>query len=149
MERLATEITRAENRKQPLAWQTIQQWENKKSAPNRKRIALVCELLGIDQTTWSFVNPTIETGPAINDNVVAMERIEGRPLSLQDILISLGREMEKLDAPLRAAAAQLVMHICQQPEQAAQTAQRIIAMIGVTGNQEAQRSTSSPAYGRA
>lgn len=45
MEDFADKITKAEGRAKPLAWQTIQQWENGSSAPNRKRLQLVARLL--------------------------------------------------------------------------------------------------------
>jgi transcriptional regulator with XRE-family HTH domain len=48
MERLAKEISDAEGLAKPLAWQTIQQWENGASAPKRTRMALVKRLLGLD-----------------------------------------------------------------------------------------------------
>lgn len=51
---LAEEITKAEQRAQPLAWQTIQQWERepsasttkKSTAPSRRRLEIVAALLG-------------------------------------------------------------------------------------------------------
>lgn len=47
MERLAKEISEAEGLAKPLAWQTIQQWENGTSAPKRTRMALVRRLLDL------------------------------------------------------------------------------------------------------
>lgn len=52
---LAAEVSQAEGRTRPLSWQTVQQWERepdsssstkKSTAPSRKRIELVANLLG-------------------------------------------------------------------------------------------------------
>jgi transcriptional regulator with XRE-family HTH domain len=51
MERLAKEISDAEQLTKPLAWQTVQQWENGTSAPKRTRMALVRRLLRLDEPT--------------------------------------------------------------------------------------------------
>lgn len=48
MERLATEVSKAEKTKKILAWQTVQQWERGKSAPKRTRLSTVARLLGVD-----------------------------------------------------------------------------------------------------
>lgn len=45
MQQLAAEVTQAEGLAKPLTWQAVQQWENGKSAPSRKRLALVASLL--------------------------------------------------------------------------------------------------------
>lgn len=48
MEDLAAEVSRHEGLAKPLAWQTVQQWENGGSAPRRKRMQAVADALGID-----------------------------------------------------------------------------------------------------
>lgn len=45
MEQLAAEVSTAEGLVKPLAWQTVQQWENKASAPRRKRLEIVAQVL--------------------------------------------------------------------------------------------------------
>lgn len=47
MERLAKEVSEAEGLAKPLAWQTVQQWENGTSAPKRTRMEVVQRLLKI------------------------------------------------------------------------------------------------------
>jgi transcriptional regulator with XRE-family HTH domain len=46
-ERLAEEVSRLEGLSKPLAWQTVQQWENGVSAPARKRLPFVAAALGL------------------------------------------------------------------------------------------------------
>lgn len=48
MERLASEVSKAEELKKPLSWQTVQQWENGASAPKRTRMEVVRRLLALD-----------------------------------------------------------------------------------------------------
>jgi len=48
MERLAEEVSRAEDLAKPLSWQTVQQWESGNSAPKRTRMAVVQRLLDIE-----------------------------------------------------------------------------------------------------
>ena len=43
---LADRVSEREGLARPLTWQTVQQWE-KKTAPKRKRVQIVAELLGI------------------------------------------------------------------------------------------------------
>ena len=45
-ERLASEVSKREGLTKPLAWQTVQQWENGVSAPTRKRLPFVAQALG-------------------------------------------------------------------------------------------------------
>ncbi len=45
MQDLALRVSEKEGRKKPLSWQTIQQWENGKSAPTRSRMPFVAEVL--------------------------------------------------------------------------------------------------------
>ncbi len=47
MDRLAEEISRLEESPKALSWQTIQQWENGTTAPKRKRLEVVAQLLGM------------------------------------------------------------------------------------------------------
>lgn len=44
--KLAAEVSKAEDLKSPLAWQTIQNWESGRTAPKRTRLATVASLLG-------------------------------------------------------------------------------------------------------
>lgn len=46
-ERLAEEVSAIEKLSKPLTWQTVQQWENGKSAPLRKRLPHVAKALGV------------------------------------------------------------------------------------------------------
>lgn len=46
-ERLALEVSEREGLDKPLAWQTVQQWENGVSAPARKRLPFVAAAMGI------------------------------------------------------------------------------------------------------
>jgi SOS-response transcriptional repressor LexA len=46
MEQLAAAISTREGLVKPLAWQTVQQWENGTSAPRRKRLEVVAQVLG-------------------------------------------------------------------------------------------------------
>lgn len=45
--KLAEEVSAREGLAKPLAWQTVQQWENGVSAPARKRLSFVAEALGL------------------------------------------------------------------------------------------------------
>jgi phage repressor protein C with HTH and peptisase S24 domain len=48
MEKLADEVSKAEGRKVPLSWQTVQQWEKEGGpAPNRRRLPHVAAVLGV------------------------------------------------------------------------------------------------------
>lgn len=47
LERLAEEVSKREELAKPLAWQTVQQWENGVSAPARKRLPFVAAALGM------------------------------------------------------------------------------------------------------
>lgn len=46
-QQLAAEVSRLEGLVKPLTWQTVQQWENGKSAPKRARLEHVAEALGV------------------------------------------------------------------------------------------------------
>lgn len=46
-EDLAKHVSEAEGLKKQLAWQTVQQWENGRSAPARKRLGYVADLFGV------------------------------------------------------------------------------------------------------
>lgn len=46
-QQLAQAVSEREASGKPLSWQTVQQWENGKSAPKRKRLPIVMQLLGI------------------------------------------------------------------------------------------------------
>lgn len=46
MELLAAKVSDAEGLAKPLTWQTVQQWE-KATAPKRKRLEIVANLLGL------------------------------------------------------------------------------------------------------
>lgn len=67
MERLAEEVSRAENLAKPLSWQTVQQWERGNSAPKRTRMEVVTKLLGIDtgHSTPALFNESTEGGYAV------------------------------------------------------------------------------------
>lgn len=47
MEELASQISNEEGLAKPLAWQTVQQWENGTTAPKRKRLEIVAKLLSL------------------------------------------------------------------------------------------------------
>lgn len=47
-QQLADRISELEELKKPLSWQTVQQWENGKSAPKRSRLAFVAMALGVE-----------------------------------------------------------------------------------------------------
>lgn len=63
MEKLAQEVSDAEGLAKPLTWQTVQQWEDGKSAPKRTRMELVKRLLKIE--------PAGVTPPALQDPEMA------------------------------------------------------------------------------
>ena len=46
-ERLAEEVSKLEQLPKPLAWQTVQQWENGKSAPQRTRLPYVAKAMNL------------------------------------------------------------------------------------------------------
>lgn len=76
-ERLAAEVSKREGLPKPLAWQTVQQWENAKSAPARKRLPFVADALGIsvDELNARAMGQEFPTKPA-------------HPLSLPDVKLS-------------------------------------------------------------
>jgi phage repressor protein C with HTH and peptisase S24 domain len=66
MEKLASEISTAEGLAKPLAWQTVQQWENGTSAPKRSRMKVVAQLLGLqDDEAPALFSESTEGGYAI------------------------------------------------------------------------------------
>lgn len=54
-QRLADEVSKREGLSKPLAWQTVQQWENGVSAPARKRLPFVAEALGLTLDSLSIL----------------------------------------------------------------------------------------------
>lgn len=147
MERLALEINAVEGKKKPLAWQTIQQWENGNSAPKRLRLATVAQVLGVDFSSGTLIAATPEASTA----VVAMSPVPsyGPPPvpqqpTLYSIVLSLGAAIAGADAAARQAVGGLLQHMCLHPEQAELTARRIVAVMGVPGNEVPPRSIVSP-----
>lgn len=147
MEQLAGEISKAEGLKKPLAWQTVQQWENGKSAPKRKRLAIVQQVLGVDLGAIAVppgsgqTSTTGEEPPTYRLNAEAYAALTSPVLRS---LINFGAVMQKQDVATRDATASLMVHLCRHPEDAETIAQRIVALISVTGNTGAQRFINSP-----
>lgn len=73
--RLAAEVSKAEVRKTPLRWQTVQQWE-KETAPKRTRLAAVAAALG---TTPAKLLSGADAAPASFDDLTGHE---GRVVTL-------------------------------------------------------------------
>lgn len=67
MRQLAEAVSRAEGQAKPLAWQTVQQWESGVSAPKRKRMAIVAQLL-------ELVELDGDDAPAQPDDVLKFSR---------------------------------------------------------------------------
>jgi transcriptional regulator with XRE-family HTH domain len=59
---LADRISALEGNAKPLAWQTVQQWENGSSAPKRSRLPFVAQALGIPTSTLQGTEDTALTG---------------------------------------------------------------------------------------
>lgn len=74
-ERLAAEVSELQGLKKPLAWQTVQQWENGKSAPTRKRLPYVARALGCTPEDLAFPT-TIESPSSPGDADTAKQ---GKP----------------------------------------------------------------------
>lgn len=152
MERLAEEVSRLEGLKKPLAWQTVQQWENGNSAPKRKRLAIVLQALSIDPAATTTSEPYSPTAPGQALKAEDTPRAQSNPVknganigaSVKALLIELGSILLQQDVAVRDATASLVAHLCRHPEDAATLASRISALLSVPGNIEAQRSTNSP-----
>lgn len=138
---LAEKVSEIEGLKKPLTWQTVQQWENGKSAPKRKRMQIVLELLGLATDNAAPVTPAVED--RVGFYPAAPQPLPGRS-ALLTLLLQLADFMEKQDQPARDAAATLLGHLCQHPENADTLAKRIVAMLDVPGNLAAQKSTNSP-----
>jgi transcriptional regulator with XRE-family HTH domain len=51
---LAAKVSELEGAKKPLAWQTVQQWENGGSAPKRTRLGYVAKALGCTESDLLF-----------------------------------------------------------------------------------------------
>lgn len=64
--KLAEEVSSREGLPKPLAWQTVQQWENGVSAPTRKRLPFVASALGltIEELTTLASGQEFPTAPA-------------------------------------------------------------------------------------
>lgn len=62
-QKLADEVSAREHLKKPLAWQTVQQWENTASAPKRTRLKHVADALGIDLLELYGAPPAAKAAP--------------------------------------------------------------------------------------
>lgn len=141
MSQLAEKVSEAEGLKKPLTWQTVQQWENGKSAPSRKRMQIVLQVLGLQTAVAPPLIPTVESNIGVYQ--VRPQALPGRS-TLLALLMQLAQFMETQDQPARDAAATLLGHLCQHPENADTLAKRIVAMLDVPANTAAQKSINSP-----
>lgn len=146
MERLAEEVSKAEGLKKALAWQTVQQWENGTSAPKRKRLAVVQQVLGVNLGAVAS-QPESEQATRCNESsatyALNQDAIAGLFSNVYQSLVDLGSVMEKQDVATREATALLIAHLCRRPEDANTLAKRIVALLSVEGNIGAQRSINS------
>jgi transcriptional regulator with XRE-family HTH domain len=90
-ERLAAAVSELEGLTKPLAWQTVQQWENGVSAPARKRLPHVAAALGLtlQELNARSSNQELPTGKAhvlsesdvrLSSPVIAWERVSMKTL---------------------------------------------------------------------
>lgn len=104
MEDLAAMISEAEGLQKPLAWQTIQQWENGKSAPRRGRMQIVAKIL--QTTVQEMVGEVAGPGGQAANH-------ESTPGDLLQRIVSA---FAAHPDGIRLAAAELVAHAIRDPE---------------------------------
>jgi transcriptional regulator with XRE-family HTH domain len=130
MEKLAEEVSKVEGLAKPLTWQTVQQWERPEplgTAPKRKRLAVVGELLGI-QLTASFPVPT-----SLQLHVDSAERGNAKesphPQTIAATLERLGDLLMKASPKTRAAVADLLARYAQDPSSGQSLARAIELLV--------------------
>jgi len=95
--RLAKEVSREEGLATDLHWQTVQQWENGKSAPKRTRMAIVRRLLQItddDENVVAEEAPQQRT-PEADAIAAALDRMP--PGADRDHLIRMFRSLIEVE----------------------------------------------------
>lgn len=67
----------------------------------------------------------------------------GRPLSVRDLVMQLGKALAPYDVPARKAVGSLLNDMANDPDDAARAADRIERLLGAPGNDLQPRSSSS------
>lgn len=139
-----------------VATGTIHALEARDSLMSKYAQALACALgLTLDQlldeaTTHTPRPPRPPTTPAKPATPTAGETVRNYDPaelrivpSLSTTLSHLATHMQRLDSPMRNAAAALISHLCANPEDPQLQINRLMAMTAIPGNVEAQKSTTS------
>lgn len=141
MEQLAKAVSEAENLSKPLAWQTIQQWERGASAPKRSRMPVVERLLGLTEETS---DQDASTPAKVGEEPATYKAAAPVPiLSTYSLLLQFAAVVEKSDKSVRSAVGGLIMHMCENPNEAEVTARRIVAILDVPETAAPQKYTGS------
>lgn len=131
MEKLAEEISAAEGLAKPLTWQTVQQWEKPEplgTAPKRKRLAIVGDLLGIQLTVniaAAASLPAWEEGHAVDLATHARKRTSAK----EHPFATLGRMLKSMDPTGRRMARPLLEELALEPERADDLALRFDRLL--------------------
>ncbi len=103
--RLAEEVSTIEGVSQKLSWQTVQQWENGKSAPKRTRLEHVAAALGC--SVHDLLNPSVPEGwPFTVELKTAMDR-HGKDLTWLENIARSALEMPTLPRKVRIKECRL------------------------------------------
>lgn len=117
-QQLAAEVSRLEGGSKVLSWQTVQQWENGKSAPKRTRMDVVARALGCTVEELLVVPPSATSTaapppppPGYKDR---REVSESDWALLQELKLLPDEDRDELMGAIRARAKKYASYLAQR-----------------------------------
>lgn len=144
MAQLALEISRLEKLPKPLTWQTVQQWENGKSAPKRTRIERVMKILessppvlndqflalgASEMNVMEISEMLADWGPAEKKTDIKGKETTTNPPSLESALQVLGKWIESSDDLQRDQVRPLINRMFDEPKRSPEIVARISTTV--------------------
>ena len=133
-QQLAESVSTFEGLSKPLSWQTVQQWEDNKTAPRMKRMQFVAQALRIDVIDLHLEN-VIEgrrdTSHAYSTRRVQSLRRATRPpakTDVREVLLQLGVVLAAIPSERRATVGSLLDGFAKEGG-AASYVEALIAML--------------------
>lgn len=108
-----------------VTWQTVQQWENGKTAPSRKRLEKVAEALGV--TIFDLLQDGLCLVSERRSAHPSAQR-EPKDGELSEFVMGLARRIEKLDAQGKIRILSTLLDI-EQPENRDQQSAEIASLM--------------------
>ena len=100
--RLAEEVSRREGATKKLSWQTVQQWENGKSAPKRTRLDHVAAALGC--TVHDLLSPSAPDGWPFSQELKSAMDSQGKDLTWLENMARSALELPPLPRPTASSS---------------------------------------------